>query len=278
MSSRGKRGIVAILAVAVVLAFLNTLPKKPTRRQIIGTPALQADANDLEATIVTPHMAVSLEPDKNVLWCATFQLAWNELADLLGDKLDQYQSSSEMVPLLNQRSVTKDDLDEACYIAMAGYPTGGPNDILDRVTAALVEQFGRAASPELLPSRETLAPTDWVAYAYLFKSLPFEWAFERDRTHGISFSGRDIQTFGIDQLLARQENEVNAARQVRVYDPRGEDDFIVELKTQSESDRLILAKVPPADTLAETIATVRARLESAVPEDMNEHSDLEIRS
>jgi len=293
MASRGKRGVVTILAVTTIVLGLvvgcdesqeppavpepnEAAVQQPTHDQIAGVPALKANASDLKATVVTPHMAVPLEPDKNVLWCATFQMAWNELADLLGDRLAEYRSSSEMVPLLNQRSVTKDDLDEASYVALAGYPTGGPNGILNRITAALAEKFAGTASPRLLPGRDVLAPTDWLAYAYLFKSLPFEWAFVRNRFRGISFSGRRVQTFGIWQLLHDDKSEAKAAQQVCIYDIRDVNDFILELKTRSESDRLILAKVAPGETLEETVQAVHTRLASADPKPMYELSDLQI--
>ena len=90
------------------------------------------------------------------------------------------------------------------------------------------------------------------------------------------FGGRKVQTFGINQLLSEQENEVRAARQILVYDYRNEADFIVKLKTRSESDRLILAKIAPAATLAQTVRAVQTRLEAASPEAMVRRSDLRI--
>ena len=59
-----------------------------------------------------------------------------------------------------------------------------------------------------------------------------------------------------------------------VYDYKSVDDFIVELKTQSQSDRLILAEIPWERTLAETVATVWTRLQQSKPGSMQRHTDL----
>jgi hypothetical protein len=49
------------------------------------------------------------------------------------------------------------------------------------------------------------------------------------------------------------------ARQISILDYRTPDDFVIELKTNSPADRLILAKIAPAPSLAATIAATLAR-------------------
>ena len=51
---------------------------------------LQADAADLDRTTVTSHLEVPLQSDENVLWCGSFQLAWNEACSLVGFLIDEY--------------------------------------------------------------------------------------------------------------------------------------------------------------------------------------------
>jgi len=269
-------GILGAIAVPRVLMYFGWAP--PLRHDQVAGPAfLKADANDLEATVVTPHLECAITGDENVLWCATFQLAWNQLCDLLrGPVQSDIASAAEMTTLLNRQTVDANDLDEASFVALAGYPTGGPDDILDRITVALDEKFNGAAHPELLPERAELKKDDWVAYAHLFKSLPFRWAFDRYRYGGLAFAGADVQSFGFHQLLPDQKNEVRAASQVRVYDYQGENDFIIELKTRSESDRMVLAKVQAKPTLAETIRSVRKRLDATEAKPMLKASSLNI--
>jgi hypothetical protein len=156
---------------------------------------------------------------------------------------------------------------------MAGYRTGDSNDVRQKIRRELDRKFAGAASPELLSKLNAVPPGTPVAYAYLFKHLPFEWAFDRfgDR---LTFNGRKVESFGIWQFLTIQENEVKVASQVLVYDHKSSDDFVLELKTRSKSDRLILAKIPPARTLGETIAAVQDRIRQGKSGAMKEDSDL----
>lgn len=269
---------VPLLAAVVVWAGYSLAkrehdPNGPlTHAEIAGPAAVKANADQLQGTVVTPHMECEITPGKNVLWCATFQIAWNELCDLLGGPI-QWADASEMVSILNKRAVTRRDLDETSYVAMAGYITRDANDIRQKITRELDRKFKGAASPELLHLLDSVPAGMWASYAYLFKELPFERAFERMRT-SLTFDGRAVENFGISQLLQKDKNEAKTASQVLVYDHRSNDDFIVELKTQSKSDRLVLAKIPPGRTLGETVAAVQTRLRQSKPGSMEERADL----
>ncbi len=59
-----------------------------------------------------------------------------------------------------------------------------------------------------------------------------------------------------------------------VYDYQDNDDFIIELKTRSKSDRLILAKIHPGQTLAGTVAAVDKRIQQSQPGSMQKCADL----
>ncbi len=270
----------ALLAALIVWACCSRSkhtqePNKPaSHAEITGPATVKANAERLPGTVVTPHLECEITPGKNVLWCATFQIAWNEACDLLRGPI-QWNGAPEMVRVLNKRVVTRRDLDEASYVAMAGYTTGDSNDIRQKIARELDHKFKNAANPELLHLLDPLPPGLWAAYAYLFKEMPFQWAFDRMQ-RGLVFAGREVESFGMIQFLRYQENEAKAASQVFVYDRRSEDDLIVELKTWSASDRLILAKIPPRRTLGETVALLRSRLIQSTPDSMRECSDLRI--
>ena len=78
------------------------------------------DAANLRRTVVSPHLEYPITEGTNVLWCGSFQLAWNEACKLTGGDLafDQPQS---MVSILNKHAFTKDYLDDASFVAMAGF-------------------------------------------------------------------------------------------------------------------------------------------------------------
>jgi hypothetical protein len=263
------------LAVVLLLAASAVWGMRLVRwlRAQYGQPAVFAvGGKKLERTMVTPHLQCSIDEGSNVLWCATFQLAWNELCDLLGGPV-QLRGAPEAVTILNERTVTRADVDEAHCVALAGYPTGGPDDILNRIADAMDRTFAGTARPHYLPERSSLRPGDWVAYAYLFKELSFQSPFQR-MSSGLTFAGRQVQHFGIKGLSRSQPDQVKAAGQVSVYDYRSADDFIIELKTRSPSDRVILAKVVPEPTLAETVQVVQQRMTRNQPTGMHASSHL----
>jgi len=261
--------IVAVLTGGffIGIVYLGSHHSPPSHEEIAGAPSLKANASQLKQTLVTPHLEAPIPQGKNVLWCATAQIAWNELCRLAREDV-RIENAPEMVEHLNKKSVTRDDLDEASYVAMAGMTSDG---ILEKIEAALEKKFGGAASPVLLPaSGSDVGP--WVTYSYLSKNLPFMWAF--DLTGSLKFGDARVECFGIEQFLTSQEKEARAAEQIFIYDFRNGDDFIIELKTRARDDRLILAKVPPGATLEATAESVQERVACGSPTKLQEGNDL----
>jgi len=220
---------------------------------------LTAGADRLQATAIAPHLEAPIEPGRSALWCATFQLAWNEVCALVGEDI-HFVEEPPMVAILNKRSATKDDLDEASYVALAGFVRDG---IYGRIPKALERKFKGAARPRLLPSPAVAPrPQDIVAYAYLFKNLEFPTRFER-LDEPLDFAGTRVECFGIGREY--KPDHPRLYPQVRILYYQGPDDFAVELLTKSEEDRLILAKRRPAATLLQTVTATEERIAASEP-------------
>ena len=223
---------------------------------------LEANAAQLKATVVTPHLEEPIADGRNVLWCSTFQLAWNEACTLIGEDI-HLDDEPPMVPILNKKTTTKDDLDEPSYVALAGWTQEG---IVEKIRATVLEKFGEDADPELLP--ESL-PAFWlVEYAYLFKDLRFAVPFEPLHRRQLKFRGKPVKAFGLTKTTGRANEMAKQIIILAQWETEQEHsyDFIVELKTKSEGDRLILAKLPPAQTLAQTVHEVRRHIDASRPE------------
>jgi len=225
--------------------------------KIAGTPDLKANASELESTFVTPHLEQKIEEGKNVLWCTSFQLAWNEFCELVGGKV-KVKSPSKMIDILNKRKTTKKDLDEKDYVAMAGKGDA----CVDEIRYELKRKFEGQASPELL-EKYTQTDINWIIYSYLFKHLPFEHVFLR-HYNKLDFQGKPVDYFGVPGFRGT-EHLKEIAEQVIVLDYKNDDDFIIELKTTAKNDRLILAKISPKKTLWETVKNVENRIGEARP-------------
>lgn len=215
---------------------------------------LQADAAALPTTCVSPHLQAPIETGRNVLWCGTFQLAWNEACALVGEDLHFAGNEPAIVPILNQKAFDKGDLDAASYVALADFVRNG---VYGRIGRELHDKFGGHASPKALPSpADAPRPQDIVAYSYLFKNLKFAVPFERIE-QPLVFDGCRVASFGISEEGKSSQRAMFP--QVLVHDYQDADDFVIELQTKSSGDRVILAKTQPAKTLDETIAAVQHR-------------------
>lgn len=221
---------------------------------------LKANAASLKGTIVAPHLEVPVAGEHNVLWCATFQLAWNEACALVGEDLHFEGKEPAMVGTLNRRSFTREHLDKESYVAVAGFVK---DDVFGQIDRQLRDTFKGRATPHYIPPKSlTPRPQDIVAYSYLFKNLEFPVPFER-LGKPLMFGTAAVPCFGIGE--ERKTGHAQMLEQLLIPDYRTADDFIVELKTKGTRDRLILAKVQPAATLAETVNAVLSRVASATP-------------
>jgi hypothetical protein len=246
----GAASLLMFLLIGTVLADAPPTSQEATFHQ---TEVLKADVSTLKDTrlVVTPD--APLVATQNVLWCGTLQLAWNEAIALVGEKL-QFTRSSQEVDQLNRQNFTKENLDSTSYVAIADFESNG---VENEIKKALQETFQVAASPSLIPLPPAHpGPDDFVAYAYLFKSLAFPLPFAENKP--LSFGGNPVRNFG----FMENANALDAAvfSQVQIMDYVSQDDFIISLKTKSPEDQLILAKVPPQSTLGATVQNVLERV------------------
>jgi len=220
-----------------------------------GGNTLKADAAALTSTVVTPHLQAPIAPGRNVLWCATFQLAWNEVCDLIDEPV-RLAGDPPMAAILNRRDVTKDCLDSPSYLATAGFIRDG---ILQRIPRQLTRKFGPGADGRFHPITSK-RPQDIIAYAYLLKDLRFATPFE-DLDGPLYFgeAPTPVQAFGTYGVKRDRLTHGRMRTQVVVLDYRDPDDLVIELKSSAAGDRLILAKVVPGKTLAATVAAVTER-------------------
>jgi hypothetical protein len=224
-----------------------------THEELSGTAALVADARDLARTVVAPTLEIEHRNRTNLLHAATVELAWRRLTDFTGGR-PRLEPADEIAEALSRAAdaFTDEDLDAESYVARAAVGPGG----LDEIRAELSAKFGDAAAPAGLPA--AVGEGDLVLYAYLFKHLAFATPFARQEFSGLRFAGKEVQHFGVlpggDERLAKARGQ-----QVTIHDHRSDADFVVELATRSRGDRLIVARIPPAGTLAGTVEAAMKR-------------------
>ncbi|MES2790175.1 MAG: DUF1559 domain-containing protein [Planctomycetota bacterium] len=211
-------------------------------------------AAEYPGSTVFPYLGAKIEGPKNVVYCATFQIAWDQLRDVV--KADpQFDSKSEFVDELNASRFPLQDLDPTSYVATGGRMDDHTLGLLDGV---LKQKFPKH---ERLPLN---APTDgFIAYCYLLKQLSFRVNFERFGVPMVFHTGEQtekVEAFGIDSLGDVGHRLEEILEQVEILDHVSDSDFILQLKTRDRLDEMILAKIPPGKNLRETLATVEKRI------------------
>ena len=260
------RVLLGVLLLFLVVGADGNLGPRSWHHLLRGEKFPGTDADALTHTLVTAHLGAEISKGRNLLWCGTFQLAWNEACRLTGGDL-QFQKEHSMIAALNKHSFTKESLDEPSYVAMAGFVK---EDIHEKIRKAVEVKFRGVFKPRFIPDKGlTPRPQDFVAYACLYKKLSFAIPFERPEEE-LRFRGVLVPAFGLGPYKPSLKK---VYAQVSILDYQSEADFIIELKTQSDSDRLILAKVQPESNLADTLTSVGKRVvtgqvESAVTNDI----------
>ena len=251
-------GFIMCLVLMLLLFALWIKPNENAHLNLIAedNAVVSSRAEDLKTTIVSADLQAPITSGKNVIWCATIQIAWNELCTWAGGSV-HLVNEPQLVAILNQKVVVREDFDTSSLFADAGIIKHGA---VERIRSAIETKFPDDPYAALPTGSSQLPGNAWIVYAYLAKTLPFEWAFKR-LEEPLTFNGTEVEAFGITQYLNIQKDEVKAAQQVTIHDYNSPDDFIIELSTQSKQDRLILAKVSPRSTLCETISMVEQRLE-----------------
>ena len=245
-------------ALLLALSFLPVCSRESdTKPALVTTDA----AKDLKNTIVTAHLREKHQPGKNLLWCATFQLAWDELSGILKGPV-QLKDEPEMAAVLNARLVTKGDLDDASYVARAGF---GKDRIVEAIREELNRKFSGAAAPLLVPDPQSLRPQDIVAYAYLVKNLTFRIPLLHENEINVHFMGTPVRTYGLWWEEGIKNKWRDLTQEISILDYQSNEDFVLELIAGQEMDRLILSRLAPGATLQETITRVTGRISVAKP-------------
>jgi len=233
---------------------------------------LVARAKDLKQTLIVPTLDCPVSEGTNLIWCSTFQVAWNQLCHITGGDIE-FGSPNVIVDALNTHYSTTADLDEKTYLVTAGPLKDG---LLDSISSDLSSKFNDAISPDLLPP-QNLPGEPLAAYCYLSVNLPFEWAFQRFAEQGpMTFRNSEVKGFGIRHYSHDDLADKRAASQVSVFDTKGDDDFIVELTSINKNHHLYLAKIPPNKTFKETVDSVQQRIASSVPDRRFLYSTFEV--
>src|SRR5262249_11661761 len=146
-------------------------------------------SDQLQRTVLVPTLDTPMPEGKNVIWCASFQLAWNKFkTDLAGGPI-QIKNAEALAQSLNDAPQSESDLPPDSFYTAAGRDRDG---ILNTIRTDMARLF-----PGVRVSDLPQDPNGVTAYAYLQTSVRFEFPFFEE-TEGFTFSkGRKVSGFGL---------------------------------------------------------------------------------
>jgi hypothetical protein len=249
-------------------------------REIPELEPPQIESTQLKQTIITPVMETPIVPGKNLIYCSTFQIAWNMLQDSIIREPIRLTGDPEVAKLLNKQLSTTKDISEDCYVAMVDSLTPA---FLDRINEALRQKFGDQAPQEVEVPINPAFP-QFLSYAYLYKNLRFATEFERleaPLTFTSSTENTPVKVFGINKYEPYRQPDAGTQVSVLYYEApwlhRGsKGDCIISLKSQQANDEIILAEITPEGTLLETLAKVNELAKQSSPDRMAKDDRLQI--
>jgi hypothetical protein len=269
----------AILIAAAAAIFFLARYRESAAGEVTVPPAFDGDSNQLQRTVVVPTLDTPTPEDKSVVWCASFQLAWDKLKSDVVKGPVEITNADAVCDRLNKAVPVAGDLPPAGSYAAAGFEADG---IRDTIHAEMARRFPDAPLPKPIPPGEE---NGILAWAYLEAELRFKPPFlvNREEFHFHErgkHESRRVKSFGVPrwfehgmpaELWERVEILFSDAVEKREVPAA----FVVDLDRHSEPNQLVLARVDRKATLAETLDEVQRRIRAGREENTKYERPLE---
>lgn len=244
-------------AAFVVLTSVNWSPSD------VGISEIEPAVINSHGTTVTAVLDEEIPDGKNVLWCATFQMAWDSAGKRFGKPI-RLQPASKLADSLNKEAFNLNGVDADSVFVTEGVVG---EDVLARIDARVRAKF-RQASKLALELKKSSLPDDLVFFAMLHKQLKFENPF--GKLGNWKLGSRSVPWFG---FTPEQQNTGKLLQQVRVHHYAAKNNFVIELITNGIGDQLLLAKLPdapknPGDLSRAVIGRLRNDAPAAAAKDL----------
>jgi len=260
-------GLIAVAFWATGLGRQSAQPMEHADSPVTSSgrpPTFSGRSRDLQQTVIVPTLDSPCPPGKNIIWCSSFQLAWNELKDkVIGAPL-QVMGAEEIASRLNIAKQSSSDLEPGSFYATGGWIKDG---IIDKIKKDMAVKFPSHVLPDFNDYDSGI-----MAYSYLTANVAFTYPF-RQAENGLTFSGAQgsktqVEAFGLWQAFRSEYASIRDQAEVLCYDEtRGRDprspmkEFAIDLCKYSQPYQVVLAAVEPNDSLAQTFQHLRTQVQ-----------------
>lgn len=163
-------------------------------RPVDRTPL--ASAENFKETDILPYSQGPITAGRNYVYCATFQIAWEEMQKTIASGPIKLKDDPELAVMLNEHPFDRSNLAADSYLAMGGKIEQG---IVPNIRQAMQKKFPDAT----LAVPDPPIKAGFYVYAYLTKAVEFQEAFDR-LEKPILFESKGLTTgvtaFGVEEF------------------------------------------------------------------------------
>lgn len=218
-----------------------------------GIPASFPEMADGHTEVI-PCLSQHLSQQNNILYSPTFRASWTLLKEEIVGEDIRLRQPDPLVHCLNgtpyHPPLNKEWFFKAGYIE---------NGIIDQIQESLENQFG-ITEPDLdlfKKEREGI-----VCYSYLKTSVRFKYPFQSLQWKFMNEEKEvTVSCFGLPKFGERPDPVGPVRKQVRLFDYKHANEFIIQIPDADSAKELILAKIPFQDDLLTTVANVMGRIQ-----------------
>ena len=246
--------IIVTLTVVGVLLYINEDPvaeNTEESNEISPDRETNKEANKFEATeglYIVPTMRDKLYAD--TVWCATFQLVWNDMKNELVKKDVVFEPQLEVAENLNKEEFTDKMISGEYYYKKYGLKT---LELKAEIEEGIKKKFNETSdilddfdwSEEGLNDPNNPNVNRYFFYVMLRRSFEFLTEFDELENGAFGNIYNDVEYFGIDK---NSDKELDSQVDVLYYN--SQDDFAVILNTK-QNDEVIFCKNPKGTNFRE---------------------------
>ena len=243
---------VAVIAVFFSTSLGNYLIQRVEYLKIPEIASVNSDS--LKQTSIVPTLTNPCPKNKNVIWCSSFQLAWNQIKDDVIGAPVEVVGAEELAARLNSAEQTAGDLEPDSVYAASGRINQG---IIGKIQKEMKARFPKHSVPDFNDIAD--APKGILAYSYLIANVPFKYPYRQHKYKFIFSDSNGVETnvdaFGVWGYGSQYKRLRKRAEILYFHTDSNHrmKEFAVDLCRHSKPYQVVVAVVEPKDSLAQTI-------------------------
>jgi len=258
-------GLIVVVSVFLSTSFGYYLIRRLEYSKISVT--FSVDSNSLKQTSIVPTLNSPCIENRNIIWCSSFQLAWNRMKDDVIGAPVEVVGAEELAARLNTAEQSAEDIQADSFYAAAGRVEKG---IIGKVQKDMAARFPSHSVPDFNEIADI--PRAILAYSYMTANVPFKYPFRQYERQFKFTDSQGIETdvgafgvWGLHSVYRKMREQVEVLYVREDYNEPDDDrqmkEFVIDLCRHSDPYQVVVAVVEPKDTLAQTLSYVRSQTE-----------------